>query len=738
MRRNDIGLFCLLTALFFAIVAGGQVTLDASAFVAPPGGILTTLAAAAAGVIGLVLLVRGQSSRAALLLAASFAGIYLDFLTSGDQFSLIRVLIALAVFGGLAYVLGKNRVVQMPSILYGACVVLLLTTMVTSIFVTEFQWPTIDGMQYWILYAAVFYLTIAVIGRVRGPRLVVETIVFSGSLVALKGVYEYLLMRGHEPTYRIFADWNNPNALAGLFVVVIPLAMALAWSSGRAKRIAGWICGGVCLLALVLTQSKGGLLVAPIGMLTFLLVAWAWAGRKGALSGLAPLALGALLFFAVQFTTPRSPGKSSSGAQTTSTATAPLERVTSRAEAAQSSSYRKLLWHGAIDLFKKQPVGYGAGTYRFYSAESGLNEQTQLAHQSFLQIAVEGGAVALFAVLVLAVAWTIRMFRGARALSRERNVLRAGVTAAVVAIAANGFVESNVFYLATGMLLFVLLGTGLQLAADGTTPESLPASLRTMGATFGCLVPIGLGIWTLQDDFAKAALIGALQQRDAAKVNNAMAAVDRFTGVDEEAAYLAARYGGGDQVSGLKKAAALGPRTRTLRALATAYDKEHEVDKALATLEKALTYDPNNLRTLSLKLSIEDRAGMTKEAIQTANAIIAVEKTPYLEVRALPEYVPTEPAEARTYLASHTANKSERASILHEALAIYVRYDITTVPQVMAFGELGFGGDRPADARAKIDKARAIADELIDLYRELGDPEGVREVGGLKTGLTVD
>ncbi len=733
MNKGEIGLSCLLIALFFAIVAGGHVSMDAKPEGAAALGVVLTLVSAGLAAYGVACARTDKTMQAFACLSLSAILVVLDLLSGGDMFATIRTLVAALVFGGLAYQLGKNRVNQMPTTLHAGFLALLVAAMGTSILVSEFKWISADAWINWLVFAAALYLTVATVGRVRGPRLVIETVVFAIALVALKGVFEYLGMRAEEPTYRIFADWNNPNALAGLLVAGIPLSAGVALVSAGMRRSLAWAGGALMVVALALTQSKGGILVLPVSLVALVLCLFVWrTGKPLARAGiaLAPILIGALFVFVVQATTPKkAPG-------------APLSRLSvAGAEQAQSSEYRKLLWQGAKDLALAQPVGYGAGTYRYYSAVSGLTEQTHLAHQTYLQVAVEGGWVALIGLLGLAVVWTVRVFAGARALDEERNLLRASVFAAVVAFGANGFVESNVFFFGTGLLLFVLVGLGLQLAADGTSPESLPGGLRGMIAVCCCGLPMAFMVWVQYVENGKSGLMSAIAGQDRSAVEGQLNLLKNVGAFDGESWYLRAQLerDSKERLALFARAAQLAPTTRTLRALAKERTEQNDIAGALATLKGALAFDRNNLRTLKQLLDTQIESGDETAATATAVWIIGVEDSVYLKVRALPELVPTEPFEARVFLAERTDPKN-KVAYLRAALDGYARYKALTVPRVLAFDKEGldYAGQSKSDAERHMAQARDVANELIELYGASGDSKAVEEVRGLLSGLTVD
>lgn len=724
MKKEDAGLYCLLAAVFFSIIAGGHVSMDALPESPAAGGILVTLLASCAVVWGLL------DPRTKLVPTVIGALLVLwDPLEGGQMFTTVRVFIALLVFGGLALVVAKDRVVQMPTVWYAGFLALVVAGLGTSIMVSEFRTVSLDAWVNWLAYAAALYLAVATLGRKRGPHLLIETVVLAAGLVATKGVWEFLVARAGEPGYRIFADWNNPNALAGLLVTSLPLALYVGIRSEGGKRIAAWLGAAAMVAAIALTQSQGGLLVAPIGVAAFVVAALAWKGGRRVLTVAVPLVAGVLVIGAIRATAPQPKPQSTANPQTAA--------IGQNHEQSSSARYRVLLWRGAIDLIKKQPVGYGVGTYRFHSARSGLTEQTHLTHQSFLQIAVEGGFIALVGILGLGVAWTIRVLTGAKALDEERNHMRAGVFAAVVACAANGFLESNLYYFGAGLLFFVLLGAGLQLSVDGTSPESLPKGLRALLVLGCCALPLVACVWSMYLENAKSRLLTALMHEGPTEYNAAAETLRGMAGQDGEAWYLLAWMFPTEPQERAKlaqRAVDLAPSTRHYRVLAESRFEIGQRDEALSAIDKALERDPNNLRTLMLKMEFEDQSGATEAAVATANRIVAVEQTDYLKTRALAELVPTEPFEARIYLAKHESAPEKRIELLKGAVDGFMRYKAVTVPKVKLFdsGGYDFVGETRKRAEEKMSMAREAADQLALAYDGLGRTEEAEDARKLK------
>ena len=677
----------------------------------------------------------------AVVLGGQIVVIALPFEGIGDLPSLVRLFVGVLVFGALAYIVSTRRVIQTPSSKFSFPVMGLVLVLGASILLSSFGFVSFDAWMSWVVYGAGFFLAVGSLGRVRGPRLLFATLTAAMTLVAFRGIYEYLYRFEIEPTHRIFAGWNNPNALAGVLLIGLPIALSLGLSSKGLQRGLSMAAAVLITLALLLTQSKGGYLAAGVSIATLVSLCLVWRRGWFSFSALVPIAVAGLLLFSFQS---RGTADDPSG---------PMSRVSNAAGTqTQSVQYRMLLWRGTASLIKSNTVGYGIGSYRFQSARSGLHEQTHFAHQTYLQIAAEGGVLTLLIVLWIVGTWLKQVCSGARSLPEGRRTLLAGCIAAIVGAGAHGLVESNLYFFGIGFLVFVLLGAGLQLATDGSSPESTPVKLRVTLAIVGCLFPLIALTYFARVELAKADASGAIASLrkavvlEPADVERAEAASQKLASVaraDAEAWYLRSMLKPMSYVERsalLEKAVQLQPRTQYLRALAGVQAADGQLEQAFKTLDEALKYDPNNLRTLKLRMDLYFDAEDTSAAAEVARALIAVERTPYLQVRSIPELVPTQPFEARLLLADLADDRNEEAELLLAAIKGYARYAASTVPLVkmMAQGNYDFAGETLTSAREKMATARQAAARLREIYEELGDAPSLESLDELVPGLTVD
>ena len=639
-------------------------------------------------------------------------GSVLSELMGGSALPLMtRFLLGALVFGSLGYVLLRRRVLQTPAPAMSIAIVILLSCLGISVGQSHFLQTSLVAWLTWFVYFCAFFLTITVTGRLVGVRVILAALVAGCALTAFKGILEYTEIMRQEPTYRIFGGWNNPNALAGILLMVAPLGLGLSATSKGPGRAFAILASLLMFVALGLTQSKGGYLAVGLGLLTFAVCGVGWkCGKKALIAGV-PLVLAGLAFFGLQFAAQSGTGGANA-----------LSRVTGGGEAQQSAGFRKLLWQSAVELAKDNPLGVGVGTYRYHSAQPGLTEQTMYAHQTYLQLAAEAGPAALLALIALAVIWLVKFLPGSRAMPEDRRILRAALLAAVVAGAAHGFIESNVYYFGIGLVFFVVLGLGVQLSRDASAPELTPPSLRVGLAVLGAGLPLIFLALQGATELKKASFLTAMIKPDA----SGPADPDSLPS-DPEGLYLRALYGAKspeERLSFLLESAEGAPVTRTLRAVArTAMEIDGQTPTADTAIARALTFDKNNLNTLKQAMDMAIQSGDLELARKWAERLVAVESQPYYQVRALPDVVPTETLEARAFLADGTNNDAEKAELLQGAVDGMESYLARTFPQSQMYEKAGVpppSGDSVEDSKEKLIKFAEVADELKTIYQRLG------------------
>lgn len=350
----------------------------------------------------------------------------------------------------------------------------------TSIFgyYTRFHGGLLSTLSYFILY----YATATFIQRKHLYAFL--AFIFAGAFLAT--AYAFPEHFGHSPSCliltnqfdascwiqdvqtRVFGTFGQPNWLAAYLILLIPLTSSMLLMLGsddsdeKKTSTVIWkvfiaILGLMMFATLIFTKSRSGMLgfLASFGIsvLFFLFHSFTTAKRSSSsllTQGLLALAIAAIaLIFGTAFTPTLS--QLFAKPSTTPTVDAPVANV-DRLEAGgtDSGDIRRIVWKGAIDVWKRYPI-YGSGVetfgYSYYRdrpmEHNNVSEWDFLynkAHNELLNFLATTGAVGLTAYLLLhaALAW----FLCKEALfNKDRKVqnLSVGVLSGLIALHISNF-----------------------------------------------------------------------------------------------------------------------------------------------------------------------------------------------------------------------------------------------------------------------------------------------------------
>ncbi len=718
----------------------------------------------------------------AALLAPIFGGFVLSDQTAVDPSALLgsmgegqapilqHALLALPVFLALSLLLLSRRIQQIPHPTVAMALMLVVAGLAPSVAVSSFRAVSVNVWMEWVAFAVAFLACISGLGRRLGPLALLGAVFAGTAWIARIGLLEYLENRHVDPTWRIFCNWNNPNAAAAMLVLGFFCSLALPKAQERTanllSNLAAVVGGGLVLSALFLTGSKGGALLAlPTGLVVFGLVA----GRRhpavfpvaivvlalsavGFLKAMPALGIGAALAFAAVTLWPQKLPIARLGAafafaavtlaffNATTPGTVKTTGASRMAAASdtqdQSSTFRLNLWKSASTLTKERPAfGWGLGSYRYESARPGIATATVFSHNSYLQLAAEAGVGSLVLFLAFLALWARRSLRGSSRLPEGQRQAFAAAVAGVAAILAHCLVDSDLSYFGLGLTFFLVLGAATLLAADAVAPEFIPVPSRTVaagGVVFAWLL-FGYLAWC---DLAKSEVRYAQVTKQPADISS----IQSIAGWDGDAAYLVAQSQPVDQAeTAARQAFALQPTPKVARYLARILEAKQDYVAAQIALAPALISDPNNLPALSLMLKLQQEAQSPDQALITARRLVAVEEKPYFKIRSLDQLIPTETYAARLYLAANEPNPTAKALLLSDAVAGFLKYANLTVPEVVraskAVPPSSYAGETLPIAKEKLNQAVTAATEATSLYRSLGKTDEAAKMDEAKAAF---
>nr|MBA3726349.1 hypothetical protein [Armatimonadota bacterium] len=179
-----------------------------------------------------------------------------------------HALIATFILLAVAIAAFRRNVLQIPGPLIAGLLFLLWIWIGISVMGSRFKHESILELARYTSYLFTLFACVLLLGRGTLARSALIAIFVGTTLVALSGLNEFMRSMRIAPDWRIFAGWQNPNAVAGLFAVVLPVGVALALSSKQgAERLLFVLGSSLICVGLWLTASKGGLLAAAVGLL---------------------------------------------------------------------------------------------------------------------------------------------------------------------------------------------------------------------------------------------------------------------------------------------------------------------------------------------------------------------------------------------------------------------------------------------------------------------------------------
>lgn len=335
-----------------------------------------------------------------------------------------------------------------------------------------------EGFPEWIKWAQIGVVVIMTLtASPRTQRILLGIALTSGALQAGIGIWQaFLRGTGPEhfqlpglPFYRAYGTFQQPNPFAGMMGLIAPVALGLAFGllfhPQRSVRetvlgLGALGVGGLALMALILSWSRGAWLGAAIAMGT--LVGMLPARSRWGLAALAALILtGILLWTAGWIPAPvrdRLAG-----------AIEEIQVIDVRGVEVNDANFaiieRLAHWQAAVEMIRAHPwLGVGFGNYAAaYPAYALIRWPNPLghAHNIYLNMAAETGLVGLLLYLALWIMIGIHTWWAWRRNTGWRRGLAAGVMAAWMHLHIHQFFDN--LYVANLPLLIALYGAWVEL-----------------------------------------------------------------------------------------------------------------------------------------------------------------------------------------------------------------------------------------------------------------------------------
>jgi O-antigen ligase len=258
----------------------------------------------------------------------------------------------------------------------------------------------------------------------------------------------------------------EPNYFAANLLLLIPIPLAIAsYQTVRWKRLAWFGASGVLAAALVSTSSRGGFLGLLVAALVYSSRRW---GIKTAIGVLALLVLAAL---------PTDLGRRGASAIDPDAKAAPGVEESNMA-------HRALLWAGLKMAYDAPLFGVGPQRFKDYSRQYSGLKIAYIAHNTYLELASEGGLPVLTTFILLYLTARGVLGRAARLTGgpevRELAAWAEGMRTGLIGFAVAGTFISAQFekFFWVMMFLSIVVGRLAQQHVNAGTardPATLPA-----------------------------------------------------------------------------------------------------------------------------------------------------------------------------------------------------------------------------------------------------------------------
>jgi O-antigen ligase len=363
-----------------------------------------------------------------------------------DELLLILVVLAwpvqMALRGRLTY---RLTPMDMPIILFMAVVVFLFLVRSPQTGIA------MEGVRVYVEYVLWFFVASNLLLNKRQARALINLLVILGTLIALHGVYQYIIGVEIPSTWldsaegsvrtRVFSILTSPNVLGSFLVMLIPVTVSQLLSAGtRLQRYYYIACLAPMALSLIFTFSRGAWLAMAGAFVIYGLI-YNWRIL---------LALGAGIYAAPKLI----PGISSRIGYMLSPA-----YLLSSARAG-----RVARWNKAIEKLQNNPL-FGEGFGRYGGAVAARYiPSSNYVDNFYLKTAAESGIIGLAAFVWLLISGVRCVLNSYRRLTDPYlKGLAGGLFAGLMGVLLHNGVE-NIFEVpAMAVYFWLLLGTAAAL-----------------------------------------------------------------------------------------------------------------------------------------------------------------------------------------------------------------------------------------------------------------------------------
>ncbi len=357
-----------------------------------------------------------------------------------DELTLLLIILIVAIFSfnhlfGKGYAINKSFV-NIPIILFALVIIIATLTSID---------PKGSFRDLAIHLSAMGLLVVIVngINSKNDLNLILTSYVFTATLVALYGVYQYFVGVELDPawvdvasnpeiTTRVFSVFGNPNILAEYLIMAIPVSIGLFWNTKRLiKKVIFTLTTMILSVTLLMTLSRGGWLGFAFGILVFIILV-----EKKLLLMSIPVGIASIFIIPDSI----------------------MSRITTIGSLTDSSNaYRIKIWQITVDIIRDHwQAGVGFGYIPFKKTFETYIRTMPIyhAHNTYLEFAAEIGIVGLALFLIfMFIIYKYGALNAAESKDKYIKTISAGLIAGISSLLFHGIVE-HVLYIPRIIITF--------------------------------------------------------------------------------------------------------------------------------------------------------------------------------------------------------------------------------------------------------------------------------------------
>ena len=356
------------------------------------------------------------------------------------------------------------------------------------------------GLLSTICYLLLYWATATHVRTQREKENIIFALLTSSILVATYAFAQHFGADAHvwvqDVKSRVFSTLGQPNWLASFIVAIIflPLANILKTQNptqGRTYRTANLLLSFLLFSTLLFTKSRSGILSFALSQVIFWIVSLRYVSFKPLFRTFAVCSLG-FVILTIYFGTPWTPSLEK---KIFEDKTSQITPPTADLLISESGDIRKVVWKGAMSLWKMYPLtGTGVETFAFsypwvkpieHNLLSEWDFTYNKAHNQYLNFAATTGTMGLASYLLFVATATIMIFTQIRNSNIEsRNKFQTGMSLNIglfsgwLSLLVTNFFGFSV--VPTDLLLFLLPALSLMPQDGDTSTEKPPKAIQSV------------------------------------------------------------------------------------------------------------------------------------------------------------------------------------------------------------------------------------------------------------------